>query len=287
MASLNRKIIIAILVFFTFYGCSRKEDIVANIGSRQITTSDFEKRIKNLPEYYLGFIATDGGKRQYLTGIIKEEILLLKGQEMKIGKKSDVMQRIQDMKREILLTAIIDYIYREEIRISDQEIKDHYEDHKDNYANPEQIKVSHILLSDEVSAKKILKRLNSGVSFEKLARENSIDTVTAINGGDLGYFGRGEMLQPEFEKEVFKLKKVGQISSIIKTPFGYHIAKLTGRRKGKEKTFEESREEIKTYLEKQKFNEIIDNYKKEHNVRVNYEVLDEIKIVEEEVDENE
>ena len=283
MTKMNNKILISILMFSLLpLGCTRKEDIVAYIGRRKITAIEFKRRLNELPEYYLGFIATEGGKKQFLSGIIKEEVLLLKSDDLNINKRPEVIQRLKDVKREILLASVIDYLQKEDIQVSDQEIRDYYEMHLKDFTNPEQIKVSHILLSDEKTAREVLKKLKVRASFEKMAREYSIDTVTAINGGDLGYFGKGEMLQPEFEKEVFKLKKVGQISDIIKTPFGYHIAKLTGRRRGKEKTFEESKDEIKMRLEKLKFNSVIDEFRSEYNVRVNYDVLDEIKIIEEE-----
>jgi parvulin-like peptidyl-prolyl isomerase len=69
---------------------------------------------------------------------------------------------------------------------------------------------------------------------------------------------------------------------VIKTPFGYHVAKLTGRRRGKAKTFEDAKNEIRVKLEKQRFNSIIDGYRREYNVRVNYDVLDDITILENE-----
>jgi parvulin-like peptidyl-prolyl isomerase len=267
-------------------GCTRKEDTVAYIGRKRISASEFKRRLSDLPDYYMGFIATEGGKRQYLSGIIKEEILLLKAKELNIHKKQEVLQRLKDLKREVLLASVIDHLQKEAIHVSDQDVRDYYEEHREEFTDRQQIKVSHILLSDEKTAKQVLEKLKRGQSFEKLAREYSIDTVTAINGGDLGYFGKGEMLQPEFEKEVFKMKNVGDISDIIKTPFGYHIAKLTGRRRGKEKTFEDSKEEIKMKLEKEKFNTAIDDYRREYNVRVNYDVLDEIKFIEDETNKN-
>lgn len=278
---MKNKILISVLTFGLLgWGCTRKEDVVAYVGTRKINVNEFKRRINDLPHYYMGFIATEGGKRQYLSGMINEEILLLKSSALNIDKRPEVLQRLRDLKREVMLAAVIDYLQKEEVRVSDQEVRDYYEENKEDFVNPKQIKVSHILLSDEKTAGDVLKKMKSGTSFEKMAREYSIDTVTAINGGDLGgYFGRGEMMQPELEKEVFKLKNVGHISGIIKTPFGYHIAKLTGRRSGREKTFEDSKDEIRTKLEKQKFNSVIDSYRREYNVRVNYDVLDEIKII--------
>ncbi|MFC2091988.1 peptidylprolyl isomerase [Elusimicrobiota bacterium] len=271
-----------LIVSFFLSGCTRKEDVVAYVGNRKITVSEFKRRVKELPEYYLGFISTEGGKRQYLSGIIKEEVLLRKGNELNIDKDPQVVQRLKDVKREMLLASVIDRLQTESVKVSDQDVKDYYDDNAAEYSNPEQIKISHILLPDEATAKEVLEKLKGKYSFENMAREYSIDTVTAINGGDLGYFGRGEMLQPEFEKQVFALEKVGQISDTIKTPFGYHIAKLTGRRRGRKKTFEEAENEIRLKLEKEKFNEIIDTYRRDYGVRVKYDVLDDIKFVEEE-----
>jgi len=68
--------------------------------------------------------------------------------------------------------------------------------------------------------------LNKGESFDKLAKELSIDKGSGKRGGDLGFFGRGAMVKP-FELAAFKLEK-NQISEPVKTQFGYHIIKRTG-----------------------------------------------------------
>ncbi|MBN2407255.1 MAG: peptidylprolyl isomerase [Elusimicrobia bacterium] len=282
-----RIITVFILSLIMVSGCTRKEDIVAYVGGKKITIKDFERRVKELPSYYLGFISTQGGKRQYISGMIKEEVLLQKARDFGLEKRPEIARRLEDARREVLLASVIGYIHEEKIKVSDQEIRDYYEENEDQYANPEQIKISHILLSDEKSAKEVYAQLKKGASFEDMAREYSIDTVTAINGGDLGYFGRGDMSQPEFENEVFKLERVGSISEIIKSPFGYHIAKLTGRRRGNTKTFEEAKEEIKQKLEKEKFNTLLEDFRREYNVRVDYDVLDEVKLMEEEVNADE
>lgn len=72
----------------------------------------------------------------------------------------------------------------------------------------------------------MIERLNKGESFDKLAKELSIDKGSGKRGGDLGFFGRGAMVKP-FELAAFKLEK-NQISEPVKTQFGYHIIKRTG-----------------------------------------------------------
>ncbi|MCL4400566.1 MAG: peptidylprolyl isomerase [Candidatus Parvarchaeota archaeon] len=86
----------------------------------------------------------------------------------------------------------------------------------------DKIRCAHILVKNEAIAKEILDKLNKGESFSKLAEQYSIDG-SRRRGGDLGFFGRGMMVK-EFEKAAFELNK-GQVSSIVKTQFGYHIIK--------------------------------------------------------------
>lgn len=84
------------------------------------------------------------------------------------------------------------------------------------------IRAAHILVSTEDAAKAILERLKAGESFSKLAQEFS-KCPSGRNGGDLGTFGRGQMVR-QFELAAFALKK-GELSGIVKTEFGYHIIK--------------------------------------------------------------
>ena len=90
----------------------------------------------------------------------------------------------------------------------------------------DKIKCSHILVNKQSEVLSIIERLNKGESFDKLAKELSIDKGSGKRGGDLGFFGRGVMVKP-FELVAFKLEK-NQISEPVKTQFGYHIIKRIG-----------------------------------------------------------
>ncbi|MDW0187712.1 MAG: peptidylprolyl isomerase [Nitrososphaeraceae archaeon] len=90
----------------------------------------------------------------------------------------------------------------------------------------DKIKCSHILVNKQSEALSIIERLKKGESFDKLAKELSIDKGSGKRGGDLGFFGRGAMVKP-FEVASFKLDK-NQVSEPVKTQFGYHIIKRTG-----------------------------------------------------------
>ncbi|GAA5416710.1 foldase protein PrsA [Paraliobacillus ryukyuensis] len=127
----------------------------------------------------------------------------------------------------------------EDVKVSDEEIQTRY-DHMQK-----EVKASHILVADEETAKDIKSQLDDGADFAKLAEENSTDTGSASNGGDLGYFGAGDMV-PEFEEAAYNLE-VGEISDPVQTQNGWHIIKVTDKRETEEdvKPLEDIRDQIK------------------------------------------
>lgn len=91
-----------------------------------------------------------------------------------------------------------------------------------------EVRASHILLSQESAAKTVLNQVRKGDDFSALAKQYSLDKGSAAQGGDLGFFATGAMVEP-FEQAAFSMK-VGQVSNIVKSPFGYHIIKVTDSR---------------------------------------------------------
>ena len=90
-----------------------------------------------------------------------------------------------------------------------------------------EVRASHILVSTEQEANNLLGQIRSGSSFEQLAQQHS-QCPSGQKGGDLGFFGRGQMV-PAFETAAFSMEP-GQVSQPIRTQFGYHIIKVTGKR---------------------------------------------------------
>jgi peptidyl-prolyl cis-trans isomerase D len=142
--------------------------------------------------------------------------------------------------------------------VADADVRGYYEQNKSRYGTEEQRRASHILISAEGSdkaaarkkAEEILARVRAKpADFEKLAREQSKDTGSAAQGGDLGFFGRGMMVKP-FEEAAFALKE-GEISDVIETDFGAHIIKLTSIKPAQAKPFEEVRADIERDLKQQ------------------------------------
>ena len=135
--------------------------------------------------------------------------------------------------------------------------KKYYEEHKKEFMQDEQVKASHILVKEETKAVELKKEIDGGANFEDLAKKNSIDPGSAEKGGDLGFFGHGMMVK-EFEEAAFKAK-VGTVTPIVKSQFGYHIIKVTEKKEAKQSEFKEVVQGIK---DKMKFEEKNKTYKK-------------------------
>ncbi|HEV2112558.1 MAG TPA: peptidylprolyl isomerase, partial [Terriglobales bacterium] len=124
--------------------------------------------------------------------------------------------------------------------VTNAELVSYYDQHKEDFRQQDEVKASHILVKVEpgvdgkidpkadaaarAKAEGILKQLKAGANFEELAKKESDDKGSAINGGSLGFFQRGQMV-PEFEKVAFSLAP-GQMSDLVKTQFGYHIIRV-------------------------------------------------------------
>lgn len=122
---------------------------------------------------------------------------------------------------------------------STEELKTFYENNKDLFKQPEQIKISQIVLKNENDAKQILEELKSGKKFEDLAQEYSI-APEAFEQGNLGWVEKGTL---EVFDKVFDLRK-GKRSGILKSPYGYHIIEVHDKRSERLKSFEEVKDII-------------------------------------------
>ena len=138
------------------------------------------------------------------------------------------------------------------VSVLDSDIKKFYEENKaSKFAHPDMVRASHILLKDKAKAEEVLAMAKAEkADFAALAKKYSEDPGSGKNGGDLGFFAREDMVKP-FSDAAFKLKP-DTVSDLVKSEFGYHIIKVTDRKKASVTPYEEVKSEIKKYLEDEK-----------------------------------
>lgn len=135
------------------------------------------------------------------------------------------------------------------ISVKDSDVRKFYNENKaSKFTYPDVVKASHILIKDEAKAKEVLAKAKvPNADFSALAKQYSEDTGSAVNGGDLGFFSKEQMVKP-FSDAAFSLKP-DDISDLVKSEFGYHIIKVTDRKRAGVTPFDEVKNEIKKYLE--------------------------------------
>jgi len=184
-------------------------------------------------------------------------------------------------RREIYINNLIEKEIASRASVSDGETRKFYDENKDKFKHDESVKASHILVGvdpkatadDKKKAREkaeaILKRVKGGEDFAEVAKKEST-CPSAANGGDLGYFSKGQMV-PAFESAAFSLKP-GEMSQVVETQFGYHIIKVTDKKPAGSDSFEDVKQKITNYLKLQKIqkgiNDYVDKLRKEGKIEI-------------------
>ena len=190
-----------------------------------------------------------------------------KGMLEKMHLTEDALK--SQLRKGMAIQKLVDQEVVDNIKISDKDTKDYYDGHMDLFKQSEKIQASHILVKVEPGAdesvkaetlkkiEKIQKELKEGGDFAELAKKYS-DCPSNAKGGDLGYFGRRQMVKP-FEEAAFSLKP-GEISNITETDFGYHLIKAGDRKPGTITDYKDVKDKLVQYLKQIKTGEEVKKY---------------------------
>ncbi len=255
-----------------------KDKIVNELIVKSLLDEEIAKR---------GITATQDDVQNELKTIIdkvgsKEELNKLLKQR---GVSND--QFMEDLKTQIKIKKLVNSI--DKINITDGDAKKYYDTHKSEFTHGEQVRASHILISAntieliqqlkaknpnitpeelnkkveeqteqaKIKAESVLAQVKQNPDdFAKIAEKNSDDKTSAERGGELGFFTK-EAMVPEFSKAAFSMKPNTVSETLVKSPYGYHIIKVTDRMEAGTTPFVKVKDEIKFYLETQKQIEVL------------------------------
>lgn len=268
----------------TLAGCGSKESAksgqeIARVNGTVITDAEMSREVANLPPYLKNIAESDQGKRELLDTMVVREIILQQAEKSGLAKSKEVQEKVDELRKKVIVEAFLKKKIEERAVVSDADLQQFYEKNKDKLKTGEQIRASHILVKTEKESQDILAQLKGGGNFEDLAKKHSIDGA-ASRGGDLGWFAKGTMV-PEFEKAALSLQE-GTTSGVVKTQFGYHIIKLTGKRPAGVAQLTEVKEQLKGAILAEKqgeiFKQLKEDLKKNAKVQIKEDALKKVVI---------
>ncbi|MDH3973389.1 MAG: peptidylprolyl isomerase [Deltaproteobacteria bacterium] len=294
-------------------GCKGKapreeEKALAKVGMNVITLTEFEESFSSTGKRYASNYPMDRKnslklKAAYLNQLIEEKLIMAEAEKMKINvgmeeidatiaelkknygddnsfKKVFIDEHLdlavwrEKVKKKLLVEKVIYRTVSSKVDISDEEIKDYYENNLDEFHSDEKVKAKQIFHMDEREASKARERVRAGEDFAAVAMDVS-QSPDASEGGDLGYFGRG-IMPPEFDETVFTME-VGSLSEVVRSSYGYHIFLLEDRREERDLSFEDVKEKIAEVIRRNKEEHIygkwIDGLREKTNIEINHELL--------------
>jgi len=279
---------VAVIISFSVFGCKSesaksgessapKGEVIAEVNGTPITSDQFNKELKGLPPQLQGLAQSAEGKKQLLDTLVTQQIILQQAKKDGLDKSKEVADQLAELKDKVVIQAYLKKKLENAVAISDADLQKMYEQNKERFRTGDQIKASHILVKTDKEAQDVEDQLKKGASFEDLAKKVSIDS-SASRGGDLGWFSKGSMV-PDFEKAAFGLKE-GQVSAPVKTQFGYHIIKVTGKRPAGILPFSEVKDQLKAAAlpEKQQeaFKKLKDDLRKDAKVTIKEDAIKNI-----------
>ncbi|MDR2080326.1 MAG: peptidylprolyl isomerase [Campylobacteraceae bacterium] len=246
-------------VFALFVAAHVNAAVVATVDGQDVTDEEVNRVL---------FQATRGQAANYenLNGTLKKQLIdqvieqkLLTKQAFKNGieKDADYQKALAQAKNDIALQTWLEKEFSK-FKITDEQVKKYYDDNSNTFPpKPESWTVSHILVKDEATAKKVIKELSGAkdlpAKFAEAAAKYSEDNVTKTQGGALGVVTKNTMFVEEFLNATFALKKGEITKTPVKTIHGYHVIYVTDKSAEGKYTFDEVKNQIIDIVTREEF----------------------------------
>ena len=202
------------------------DKILAKVGALTVSEREVDEFLAELGQRGQGY-NTPEGRKAILEQIISSKLLLLDARHNLLETEAEFKAELAKLRENLLINYAGNKVISA-VKVNDEDVKKYYEDNLDKFKEGETVNADHILVDSEEKALEILAKIESGeMSFGDAAREYS-SCPSGQRGGNLGDFGRGQMV-PEFDKAVFELEVNEVTKTPIKTQFGYHLIKLNSK----------------------------------------------------------
>ncbi|KTR08034.1 peptidylprolyl isomerase [Aureimonas ureilytica] len=224
------------------------ETVLAKVGSQVITEADLQAASADLASQF-GQLPPEQQRLAVLSALIDIKALAEKAEAAKLQDQPDVARRIAFLRERALHNA---YFEKEGVAaITDAELKARYDAEVAAMKPVEEIHAKHILVPTKEEAEAAIKELDAGKDFDAVAAEKSTGP-TGPQGGDLGFFGPGQMVPP-FEEAAFKLEPGTYTKEPVQTQFGWHVIKVLEKRKQQPPAFDQVKDQVRQIVMREKY----------------------------------
>jgi foldase protein PrsA len=278
------------VVAVTFSACSGSGSggggDIATVNDQHVTKADFDRKLESSPT-----------AKQVLTQMVQQALIDQYGKDQRIDitqadidkKEADIKSKYPSgqfeaiLKQQGLTEADVQQILRQQliiekavgpmVHVTDGDIAAYFAKNRASFDKPAQVRARHILVADETTADMIEGKLKAGGNFADLAKQYSTDPSTKDKGGELGFFGKGQMV-PAFQNAAFSLP-VGAISAPVKSPFGWHIINVEEKKPAVQGSLAAAKTQIKDTLTTQQQQQQIPVFLQGLRMKANIAVLDD------------
>lgn len=237
----------------------KPDDVLAQVGDSRLTSSRLDMMIDLMPpQIQVMLRSNDQMKKELINRWVEINLIVQEALSAKIDQDPQVMFKIDEMKNRVLVETLISKRLDIQAPVPKEEIASYYGKNSSEFEQGEQVQAQHILIRTEADASAedkekarktidmIQDKLKNGESFATLAEQFSEDPGSKNRGGNVGYFGRGQMVK-EFEDAAFATKP-GETSPPVQTSFGWHLIHVLDRKAPEKLPLEQVSKEIEARL---------------------------------------
>lgn len=241
-----------------------KDDAVyATVGDQKVTGKDVREVVSQLPPQ-LQAAPADKVLELVVNQLVNDRLVDKAAGEMKLADDKVVQDRIKEVTKQVIRERYVEKNI--ESKITDASVKAKYDELVAKQTPVDEVRASHILVTDEKTAKEVMDKIAKGEDFAALAKQYSIDP-TKDKGGDLGYFVKEAMVK-EFGDAAFAMNKGDVSKTPVKTQFGYHIIKVMDKRKQAPPPFDQVKDRVKAQLTEEQARALLDGLRKQNKVEL-------------------
>lgn len=237
--------------------------VVATVEGQEVTEGDLALALQGLEQQFAN-LSPEQRRAAALSALIEIRLLAAKAEEEGLDDDEEFQRQMAFLRERALHSAFIEQ--QVAASVTDEEVRARYDQEIANTPPTNEVRARHIIVDSEEKAKELIAELDGGADFEELAKANSTDGA-AQQGGDLGYFGQGQMV-PEFEEAAFAMDVGEHSAEPVQTQFGWHVIKVEDKRQQQPPAFEQVGPQIRSILLRERYFQTVEEIREAADIEI-------------------